>query len=66
MYEIKTMNNIARQGLNVLASKGLMVNDEAADPDGILVRSAKLHDMTFGQKLLAIGRAGVGTDNIPV
>ncbi len=66
MYEIKTMNNIARQGLNVLSSKGLLVNNDAADPDGIIVRSAKLHDMAFGQRLLAIARAGVGTDNIPV
>ncbi len=66
MVEVKTINNIARQGLNVLASKGMMINNEATDPDGILVRSAKLHDMQFGKNLLAIARAGVGTDNIPV
>ncbi len=66
MYEIKTINNIARQGLNILASKGMMINNASEDPDGILVRSAKLHDMQFGKRLLAIARAGVGTDNIPV
>ena len=66
MYEIKTLNNISRQGLNVLSAKGLMVNNDAADPDGLLVRSAKLHDMVFGDRLLAIARAGVGTDNVPV
>ncbi len=66
MYEIKTMNNIARQGLNILSAKGMMINNDAADPDGLLVRSAKLHDMEFGDKLLAIARAGVGTDNVPV
>ena len=66
MYEIKTMNNIARQGLNVLSAKGMMIDNDAADPDGLLIRSAKLHDMEFGDKLLAIARAGVGTDNVPV
>ena len=66
MYEIKTLNNISRQGLNVLSAKGLMVNNDAADPDGLLIRSAKLHDMAFGDRLLAIARAGVGTDNVPV
>ena len=66
MHEIKTMNNIARAGLNVLAAKGLLVNNEAADPAGLLIRSAKIHDMEFGKNLVAISRAGVGTDNVPV
>ena len=66
MYEIKTMNNIAQAGLNVLSSKGLMVNVEADNPDALLIRSANLHDMEFGDRLLAIGRAGVGADNVPI
>ena len=66
MHEIKTMNNIARAGLNVLAAKGLLVNNESVDPSGLLIRSAKIHDMEFGGNLLAISRAGVGTDNVPV
>ena len=66
MHEIKTMNNIARAGLNVLAAKGLLVNNDAADPAGLLIRSAKIHDMEFGKNLVAISRAGVGTDNVPV
>lgn len=66
MYEIKTMNNIARAGLNVLSAKGFLVNNDAADPAGLLVRSAKLHDEPFGEELLAIARAGVGTDNVPI
>ena len=66
MHEIKTMNNIARAGLNVLAAKGLLVNNDAADPAGLLIRSAKIHDMEFGKNLLAVSRAGVGTDNVPV
>ena len=66
MFEIKTLNNIATQGLEELAACGLGVNVDAEDPDGLLIRSAKLHDAQFGQKLLAIARAGVGTDNVPV
>ncbi len=66
MYEIKTMNNIAQRGLDVLAAKGFAVNNEAEDPAGLLIRSAKIHDMEFGKGLLAIARAGVGTDNVPV
>ena len=66
MFEIKTMNKIAQQGLDVLAENGFMVNPESANPDGMLIRSAKLHDEVFGDKLLAIGRAGAGTDNVPV
>ena len=66
MYKVKTMNNIAQAGLDVLAARGLRVDNDAADPDGMLVRSAKLHDMSFNPELLAIARAGVGTDNVPV
>ncbi len=66
MFEIKTMNKIARQGLDELAALGLTVNDGAVDPDGLLIRSAKLHDAVFGDRLLAIARAGVGTDNVPI
>lgn len=66
MFEIKTMNNIAQQGLDELAARKLTVNVDAENPDGLLIRSAKLHDAVFGDKLLAIARAGVGTDNVPV
>ena len=66
MFEIKTMNNIARQGLDELAALGLKVDVDAENPDGLLIRSAKLHDAVFGDRLLAIARAGVGTDNVPV
>ena len=66
MFEIKTMNNIAQQGLDELAAHGLTLNKDAEDPDGLLIRSAKLHDAVFGDRLLAIARAGVGTDNVPI
>ena len=60
------MNNIAQQGLDTLAACGLTLNVDAENPDGLLIRSAKLHDAVFGDQLLAIARAGVGTDNVPV
>ncbi|MBQ8263166.1 MAG: phosphoglycerate dehydrogenase [Oscillospiraceae bacterium] len=66
MFEVKTMNKIAQQGIDELADRGLTVNADAENPDGLLIRSAKLHDEVFGDKLLAIARAGVGTDNVPV
>ena len=66
MFEIKTMNNIARQGLDELAALGLKVDVDAENPDGLLIRSAKLHDAVCGDRRLAIARAGVGTDNVPV
>ena len=66
MYEIKTMNNIAQAGLNVLGAKGIMVNVDAENPDALLIRSANIHDMEFGDRLLAVGRAGVGVDNVPI
>ena len=66
MFEVKTMNKIAQQGLDELAERGLNVNVDDENPDGLLIRSAKLHDTVFGDKLLAIARAGVGTDNVPV
>jgi len=66
VFEVKTMNNIAQQGLDELAARGLTLNVDAENPDGLLIRSAKLHDTVFGDGLLAIARAGVGTDNVPV
>lgn len=66
MHEIKTMNNIAQAGLNVLNSRGLTVDVDSEDPTGLLIRSAKIHDMAFGDNLVAIGRAGVGVDNVPI
>ncbi len=66
MFEIKTMNNIAQVGLDELAANGLVLNMDNDDPDGLLIRSAKLHDAQFGDRMLAIARAGVGTDNVPI
>lgn len=66
MFNIKTMNKIAQVGLDRLPSGSFNVGDNVDHEEGILVRSAKLHDYNFSPSLLAIARAGAGTNNIPV
>ncbi|MBG9984680.1 3-phosphoglycerate dehydrogenase [Aerococcaceae bacterium DSM 111022] len=65
MYHIKTYNNIAIEGLERLDRKKYILND-SDNPDGILLRSEKLHNMAFPENLKAVARAGAGTNNVPV
>ena len=66
MYTIKTMNAISPVGLAKLPANQFEINNEADDAQGILVRSADLHDVALPKSLLAIARAGAGTNNIPI
>ena len=66
MYNIKTMNKIAAVGLDQLPAEQYRIGDDVKNEDGILVRSAKLHDYDFPANLWAIARAGAGTNNIPI
>ena len=66
MYHIKTFNKISPVGLNKFDPECYAVGDDEQNEDGILVRSAKLHDYAFPENLLAIARAGVGVNNIPL
>ena len=66
MFTIKTLNNIAECGLNVLNSDNYTINNDTENPDGILLRSFNMHDMELDQNVKAIARAGAGTNNIPV
>ena len=66
MYTIKTLNSIAAAGLARLPAAQFAVDNNADAPAGILVRSAKMHEMPLPDSLLAIGRAGAGVNNIPV
>lgn len=66
MYHIKTFNKISPVGLNKLDRETYVVSDSEENEDGILVRSAKLLDYSFPRNLLAISRAGVGVNNIPI
>lgn len=62
---IKLLNKIAPIGLAQLGAD-YEVGTETEAPDGILVRSAAMHDMTLGEDLKAIARAGAGVNNIPI
>ncbi len=64
MFKVKTLNEIDQQGLDQLDADFKICDD--ADAQAILVRSAKMHDLEFDKNLLAIGRAGVGVNNIPL
>ena len=66
MFRIKTLNKIASVGLAQLDKGRFVVEDDCNNPDGILVRSAKMHDYEFPEALRAIARAGAGTNNIPI
>lgn len=66
MYQIQTMNKIAKIGTDRFDAGKYTVSDVAENPDGILVRSASLHETEFGSNLLAIARAGAGVNNIPL
>ncbi len=64
MYNVLTLNKIAAVGTKRLGDNYTCGND-VQDPDAVLVRSAAMHDMELGDNLLAIARAGAGTNNIP-
>lgn len=66
MYHIKTFNKISPMGLSKLDRETYVVSDSEENEDGILVRSAKLLDYQFPRNLLAISRAGVGVNNVPI
>jgi len=64
--EILVINQIAQVGLKRFPADRYAVVKESKDPDAILVRSQDLHKFEFGPSLRAVGRAGAGTNNIPV
>ena len=66
MYKILTLNNISIEGLARLPRERYEVASDIGQPHAVLVRSAKMHDMELAASVLAIGRAGAGTNNIPV
>ena len=66
MFNILTLNNISSLGLARLPKDKFKVAGDLKDPDGILLRSFKMHDMEIPKTLKAVGRAGAGVNNIPV
>lgn len=65
MYQIATLNKISKVGLAEL-TEDYTITENTAEANGILVRSADMHDMEFSDDLLAIARAGAGVNNIPL
>ncbi len=65
MYKINCLNPIAEVGLKNF-NEQYRITEEVQEADGILVRSASMHDMAFSKNLLAVARAGAGVNNIPL
>src|SRR5439155_18160673 len=65
-FEILVLNQISQVGLKRFPEKGYKVSKDAAHPDAILVRSHDMNGMKIADSVRAIGRAGAGTNNIPV
>lgn len=65
MKDIQTFNMIATEGLNLLEKDKYTLN-ETKEPEALLLRSKKIHDMAFNENLVSIARAGAGVNNIPV
>jgi len=66
MNKILTLNNISVAGLEKFPRESYEIASEIQHPDGILLRSFKMHDMDIPESLKAVGRAGTGVNNIPV
>jgi D-3-phosphoglycerate dehydrogenase len=65
-FTIRTLNNISPRGLERLPRDRYTVSSDNAEPDALIVRSADMHAMTIPGSVKAVGRAGAGTNNVPV
>ena len=65
MYKVHCLNKISPKGTDLL-TEDYQLNDDIRAAEGILVRSASMHDMAMPENLLAIARAGAGVNNIPL
>lgn len=66
MFTVKTLNAISKLGLSRFPATHYLIDDTAAAPDALLLRSADLHKLELPNSIRAIGRAGAGVNNIPV
>src|SRR5215208_1944167 len=65
-FKILVLNQISANGLKRLPAENYVAGKDITDPDAVLVRSADMHKMEIPATVKAIGRAGAGTNNIPV
>jgi D-3-phosphoglycerate dehydrogenase len=66
MFNIKTINNISDKGLSRLPAETYAVSPDIDNPDAIILRSQNIHEMEVPENLKVVGRAGAGTNNVPV
>ena len=66
MFKIQTLNKISPSGMRQLGADKYTYGDDVENPDGIVLRSFSMHDMELPKSLLAVARAGAGTNNIPI
>ena len=66
MFKIQTLNKISEKGLGLLPKDSYEISEDGSAPDGIILRSYKMHDMEIPESVKAIARAGAGVNNIPL
>ncbi|MEP6826222.1 MAG: phosphoglycerate dehydrogenase, partial [Ramlibacter sp.] len=66
LFKVLVLNQISENGLKRLPAAGYTTGKDLTDPDAVLVRSADMHALDIPVSVKAIGRAGAGTNNIPV
>ena len=66
MFKIQTLNKISPKGLDLFPLERYEIASEFINPDGIVLRSFKMHDIKLSKNLKAIARAGAGVNNIPI
>jgi len=66
MFLVKSLNKISEKGLSRFPEESYHLDKDAKNPHAFLLRSFNLHDAPIPDTLLAVGRAGVGVNNIPV
>ena len=65
MYHIHCLNKISPKG-TALLTDNYAITDDRNQADGVLVRSADMHNVALPESLLAVARAGAGVNNIPL
>jgi len=66
MYKIQTLNKISPIGLDLFPRDDYEIASEIVNPDAIVLRSFKMHDMEIPQSVKSVARAGAGVNNIPI
>ncbi|MBK6973289.1 MAG: phosphoglycerate dehydrogenase [Sterolibacteriaceae bacterium] len=65
-FKVLVLNHISASGLKRLPAERYTIGKDVAEPDAVMVRSADMHALEIPASVVAIGRAGAGTNNIPV